>query len=340
MTQHSESGSRFVSRRYTNFSAIVEDMTAGNLKASFILAPLAMVLNRKGVPVKIVHLGHRDGTTFMVRTDSPYRSFADLKGKRIAIPHRYSNQRILVERLKEKHGFGPDDVTLVDFPPPEMPAALKMGQIDAYVVGEPFAAKAEVDGFGRVLYFTKDIWPDFISCVLAVHEDLIKENRGIVEELVRGIAASGEWIDSPGEDLAPGVAAASEVVPGTPGRDLLALLPDGFGRSHRMQAAAIAARREHYNQDPDLLRFVLSKPPDRVRYTDLMPAAKDFEEIQRYAERLGYFDFRPVTKDDPFGFLDYCDPSFAEAAHAGERAKAEAAKAAAPAAPAAAGAAR
>ncbi len=326
MTQHSESGARFVSRRYTNFSAVVEDMTAGNLKASFILAPLAMVMSRKGVPVKIVHLGHRDGTTFMVRTDSPYRSFADLKGKRIAIPHRYSNQRILVERLKEKHGFGPDDVTLVDFPPPEMPAALKMGQVDGYVVGEPFAAKAEMEEYGRVLYFTKDIWPSFISCVLAVHEDLIEENRGIVEELVRGIAASGEWIDSPGEDLAPGVARASDVVPGTPGRDLLALLPDGFGRSHRMQAAAIAARRENYNQDPELLKFVLSKPPDRVRYTDLLPAAKDFEEIQRYAERLGYFDFRPVTKDDPFGFLDYCDPSFAAAAHAGEREKAAAAK--------------
>lgn len=322
MTQHSESGSRFVSRRYTNFSAIVEDITAGNLKASFILAPLAMVMNRKGVPVKIVHLGHRDGTTLMVRTDSPYRSFADLKGKRIAIPHRYSNQRILVERLKEQHGFGPDDVTLVDFPPPEMPAALKMGQIDAFVVGEPFPAKAEMDGYGRVLSFTKDIWPNFISCVLAVHEDLIKENRPIVEELVRGIAASGEWIDAPGEDLAPGVACATDVVPGTPGRDLLALLPDGFGKTHRMQAAVIAARREHYNQDPDLLRFVLSKPPDRVTYTNLLPAANDFAEIQRYAERLGYFSFRPVTKEDPFGFLDYCDPSFAQAAHAGGKATA------------------
>jgi len=22
-----------------------------------------------------------------------------------------------------------------------------------------------MEGFGRVLYFTKDIWPDFISCV-------------------------------------------------------------------------------------------------------------------------------------------------------------------------------
>ena len=36
----------------------------------------------------------------------------------------------------------------------------------------------------------------------------------------------------------------------------------------------------------------------------------DCEEIQRYAEKLGYFDFRPVTAQDPFGFDDYVDPSF------------------------------
>lgn len=325
MTKQSASGSRFVSKRYTNFSAIVEDMTAGNLKASFILAPLAMVLNRKGVPVKIVHLGHRDGTTMVVRKDSPYRSFADLKGKKVAIPHRFSNQRILAEKLKERFGFGPDDVTLVDFPPPEMPAALKTGQIDAFIVGEPFPAKTEIEGYGRVLYFTKDIWPDFISCVLVVHESLIREDRALVQELVKGIADSGMWIDAPGEDLAAGVAEAKDVLPGTPGRDELALLPDGFGRTHRMQAAVIAARREHYNQDPELLKFVLTQPPDRVKYVDLLPARADFEEIQRYAEKLGYFSFRPVTPADPFGFDDYCDPSFAVAAHASKPASAPAA---------------
>jgi len=312
VTEHSESGSAFRSKKYTNFSAIVEDLTAGNLKASFLLAPLAMVMNRKGTPVKIVHLGHRDGTTMMVRTDSPYRTFADLKGKRMAIPHRYSNQRILVERLKERFGFGPDDITLVDYPPPEMPAALKTGQIDAYVVGEPFPAKAEMDGFGRVLYYTKDIWPNFISCVLVVHEDLIRENRPLVEELVRGISRSGRWIDEPGEDLTAGVIEEKDAPPpGAPGRDQLTILADGFGRTHRMQAAAIAARRNYYAQDPELLKFVLSHPPDRVRYSNLIPARADFEEIQKYAEKLGYFSFRPVTKADPFSFDDYCDPSFA-----------------------------
>ena len=167
------------------------------------------------------------------------------------------------------------------------------------------AAKAEVEGFGRVLAFTKDIWPNFISCVLVVSEDMIRDDRPLVEELVRGISRSGKWLDGPGDELAAGVVREGAETATT------TLLPQGWDSSHRSQAAAIAARRDYYSQSPELIRFVLSKPPDRVKYTGLVPARKDFEEIQRYAEALGYF--RPSTADDKFGFDDYCDPSFASA---------------------------
>lgn len=311
ITGHSEKGSIFHSKRYTNWAAIADDLKAGNLKASFLLAPLAMVMRRQGLPLKIVHLGHRDGTTIMVRTDSGIDDFSGLRGRKIAIPHRYSNQRILIAKLMDRFGFLPTDVELVDFPPPEMPAGLKTKQFDAFLSGEPFPAKAEVDGFGKVLYYTKDVWPNFISCVLVVHEDLIKEDRALVQELVDGIAASGKWIDSPGEDLTKGVyTSANAPAPGSPGHEKAVIVTDEFGKTHRMQAAAISARREYYNQDPELMKFVLSKPPDRVKYTQLEPARPDFEEIQRYAEKLGYFDFRPVTAQDPFGFDDYVDSSF------------------------------
>ena len=310
MTSHSEQGSVFRSKKYTDFATIAEDFKQGNLKASFILAPLAMTLRRQGLPIKIVHLGHRDGTTIIVGKDSDIRSFADLRGKTIAIPHMYSNQRILLAREMARQGMTADDLKMVVYPPPEHPSALQKGAVDAYIVGEPIAAKAEIEGYGRVLAFTKDLWPDFISCVLAVSEDLIREDRPLVQELVNGIAASGQWIDGAGEDLAAGVHRAEEGIPEGPA---VAILPPGWDASHRAQAAAIAARREYYHQDPDLIRFVLSKPPDRVRYTDLVPARDDLEEIQRYAEELGFF--RPSTPEDPFGFDDYCDPSFALSAN-------------------------
>jgi NitT/TauT family transport system substrate-binding protein len=310
VTSHSKSGAVFRSKRYTNFDAIADDFKTGEIKASFILAPLAMTLRRQGTRIKIVHLGHRDGTTLMVHKDSPFQKFSDLRGKRIAVPHMYSNQRILLARQMEKDGMTDADLTLVPVPPPEHPSMLQNGAVDAYIIGEPHAAKAELAGFGRVLYFTKDIWPNFISCVLAVSEDLLRENRPLVEELVNGISASGKWIDGPGEDLTPGVHREEEgVAPG----DEVVIVPKGWDTKHRSQAAAIAAHAKYFAQPPELIKFVLSKPPDRVRYVDLVPARKDFEEIQRYAEKLGYFE--PSTPEKPFGFDDYCDPSFAARAH-------------------------
>ncbi|WP_144059726.1 ABC transporter substrate-binding protein [Rhodopirellula sallentina] len=307
VSQHSSERSEFVSWRYTSWPAMTEDIDAGNLDAAFILAPLAMVMQRQGTPVKIVHLGHRDGTAIVVKKDSPYQTFEDLRGKRLAIPHRYSNQRILIEKLKDEFHFSNSEITLIDYPPPEMPAGLRSGQFEAYIVGEPFAAKAEVDGFGRVLYFTKDIWPNFISCVLVVTERLIERDPDIVRELVQGISASGKWIDEGDQRLMAGLVEENSEDAGHAGATVI---PEGFGRSPRMQAALIAARQEYYNQDPELLKFVLTRPIDRVSYSSLDLAEQDFAEIQDYAERLGFFSFRPVTEDDPFGFDDYCDPSF------------------------------
>ena len=301
---HSDRGSLFRSKKYTEFATISEEFRQGQLKASFLLAPLAMALRRQGVPIKIVYLGHRDGTTLVVHKDSGIQAIEELRGRTIAIPHNYSNQRIVLVRELEKHGMRPEDVHLVVYPPPEMPSALLKRAIDGYIVGEPFAAKSEMSGFGRVLAYTKDMWPGFISCVLAVRQDLIHDDRPLVQELVDGIAASGKWIDAPGEDLAPGVARAGQ----EPADSAVAVLPATWPATHRMQAAAIASRQQYYNQDPELLRFVLSHPPDRVSYISLVPARRDFEEIQRWAERLGYF--KPSVPDDPYGFQDYCDTTF------------------------------
>ena len=42
------------------------------------------------------------------------------------------------------------DVTLVEMPPPDMPAALYSRSVDAIISGEPFMAQSEMDGYGRV----------------------------------------------------------------------------------------------------------------------------------------------------------------------------------------------
>ncbi len=241
------------------------------MPATFILAPMAMALREQGVPLKIVYLGHRDGTAMMVHKDSRIFKIEDLKGKRVAVPGRFANQKLLLYKALRDRGMSINDINIVEMPPPDMPAALYAKTVDAVTSGEPFMAQTELDGYGRVLYLTKDVWPNFISCVLAVREDAIRDHRAEIQELVNGIAKSGKWLDSN---------------------------PD-----HRMEAAQFVAKN-YYNQNPRLLTYVLSKPPDRVKYTDLVPLRQNFEEIEALGKEAGILTGKAH-------FEDYTDTSFA-----------------------------
>ena len=150
---------------------------AGRIQAGYMLAPLVMDLADKKIPVKIVSLGHRSGAVIMVRTDSPYQKFADLRGKRIAIPSRFAVDFLFLRKMLARENMTPADIEIIEMPPPDMPAALYANAVDAYCTGEPFGAAAQRAGYARVLRMTRDEWRNYICCVLTVREELIAENR-------------------------------------------------------------------------------------------------------------------------------------------------------------------
>lgn len=252
-----------------------EALAARKIDAGFLNMPLAMKMASDGQPVKIVYLGHRDGSAIIVPLYSPIQDFVGLKGKTVAIPGRYSNQNILMRRMMKQYGMKEGDIELKELPPPEHPSALAAEAIDAFIIGEPHAAKAEMDGTGRVLYQCGELWPGFISCGLAVRQEVIDERRELVDELVRGIAASGKWLDQDKD----------------------------HGAQHRKDASLVVGKR-YYNQKPELLEFVLTKDVTRVKYTDLKPPKGDFDEMMQLGVEMGLFPrFMP--------FEAYCDTSFA-----------------------------
>ncbi len=237
----SDANRRFQSEKYLAWPDVANAFKSGRLQATFMIAPLALKLQEQGVRCKIVYLGHRDGSTVMVRKDEPAKDLRGLKGKTFAIPSRYSNQYLVIRKLMQDQGLGENDLNFVELPPPQMPSALAARKIDAYFVGEPHAAKAEVTGVGRVLYKARDIWPGFISCVLVVSDTLIEREPEVVRDLVRGIASSGEWAET-----------------------------------HRDEAAKVAA--PYYKQDEKLIKYVLNDP-GRVSYRELTPGDDEMQKI-------------------------------------------------------------
>ena len=261
--------------RYNGWPELKESLMSGDLQAGYMLAPLVMDLADKDVPVKIVSIGHRSGAVIMVHTDSTYRTFRDLAGKRIAIPSRFAVDFLFLRKMLANEGMTVDDVQVVEMAPADMPAALYVKGVDAYCTGEPFGAAAQKAGYARVLSMTRDEWPRYMCCVLTVREELIRTNRPLVQNMVDYVLAAGRWLDGQ--------------------------------RQNREKAIKIAAQPRFFNQDPAILRFVMDNPEDRVTYGDLRMVPREFEELMEQAVAAG-----ALTRRVPFA--KYVDESFARAA--------------------------
>ena len=69
---------------------------------------------------------------------------------------------------------------------------------------------------------------------------------------------------------------------------------------------AIAAGRKFFNQDPNILKFVMENPTDRVTYGDLRMIRAEFDELMQLSVEAG-------TLKAPVPYEKYVDDSFAKA---------------------------
>lgn len=274
ISKFSEGGEIFLPKMFQGFPEIKEALISNKVQAAFIVAPLAIALRSQGVPIKVVYLGHRYGSAVVVRKDSPIKTPADLRGRVIAIPSRFSDERLIVFRVMKKFGIKPSEIKMVEMAPPDVAGALAARAIDAFSMGEPFPSQAEMVGFGRVLFHAREYWPDYMSCVLVVRQDMIDQRPEAVQILVDGIARSGLWLEK--------------------------------GRPYREDAADFVGRY-YYNQNPALLRWALTKPLDRVMYNPLAPRKLDFDLVRDLMIETGVLNKK-------IEFEEYVDLRFADKA--------------------------
>jgi NitT/TauT family transport system substrate-binding protein len=268
---------RFEYSKYSGWPEIKESLMTGRIQAGYMLAPLVMDLADKKIPVKIVSLGHRSGAVIMVRQDSAYQTFKDLRGKRIAIPSRFAVDFLFLRKMLTRENMTPADIEIVEMPPPDMPAALYANAVDAYCTGEPFGAAAQSAGYARVLRMTRDEWRNYICCCLTVREELIQSNPEMVQDLVNQVMGAGQWLDQQ--------------------------------QLNRDKAVAIAAGKGFFNQDPKILKFVMENPTDRVTYGDLRMIREEFEELMQLSIQAG-------TIKKPIPYETYMEERFTRSAMA------------------------
>ncbi len=90
------------------------------------------------------------GEGFLVPKDSPLKSVADLKGKRVALNKGSNVHYLLVAALKAA-GLQLSDIEAVYLAPADARAAFERGSVDAWVIWDPYYAAGQAATEARVL---------------------------------------------------------------------------------------------------------------------------------------------------------------------------------------------
>src|SRR6202040_364642 len=122
-----------------------------------------------------------NGQGILVQSNSPIRTIADLKGKRVGFTKGSSAHNVIVQTL-EKAGLSYADITPVYLTPPDAGPAFVNGSIDAWSIWDPYFAIGETRQNGRILVNASDIAKT--NAFYIANRDFAKGHGAILQQIV------------------------------------------------------------------------------------------------------------------------------------------------------------
>ncbi|MFW6139598.1 MAG: ABC transporter substrate-binding protein [Spirochaetota bacterium] len=194
------------------WSSLAEAFMAGRFNLCHFLSPIPIYMRYQlGFPVKVVAWNHMNNSAITVAKQGPIKSEMGLGGKKIAVPYWYSIHNVIIQLVLRYYQIEPqlsikkvdsDKCGLVVMAPPDMPAALAAGEIDGYIVAEPFNAAGELLAGGRILRFSGDVWKNHACCVAVMNENIIQNHPEWAQKVVNALVHAELWAKNNIEETA------------------------------------------------------------------------------------------------------------------------------------------
>lgn len=175
---------------------VQQGMTAGSIDIGLGSGPGIGFL-AKGVPGKAVaaSAGSPGDMALIVPANSPLKSAADLKGKKLGVSSAGSLTFWLVRRIAQGNQWEPNAISTValgDFD--ANLASLKSGSVDGFVFGVEAAYALEKDGQGKALMTFDSIVPAFAGHVIFATDAMITSKPAVVRNFLAGWFETIAWM--------------------------------------------------------------------------------------------------------------------------------------------------
>jgi NitT/TauT family transport system substrate-binding protein len=248
----------------TGDAKLQQILTAGSVDIGIGSGP-GMAFAAKGVPAKAVAemYGAPRNMAVMVGYDSPIKTVADLKGKKIGCTTVGSLTAWIGERISEKEGWGRDgiDVVAIGGMPPAR-AAIKTHQIEGYIGALEVGYTLEEAKEWRVITSAMPFVDHFITHVIFATDELIQKQPNTVRAFLRGWFETIAYMKANKDKAVEISAKAINVSPTVAARAYDEQI-GGFSTDGTFDPQAVATLKKSFI-DMGLLK---EEPPDTVLFT-------------------------------------------------------------------------
>lgn len=187
-----------------SWGAVRDSAIAGELDAYHMLAPMPIAmtlgLGSSAFGVKLASIENINGQAITVanRHKGSVKGPADFKDFVMGVPFPYSMHNLLLRYYLATGGLDPDqDVKIRPVPPPDSIAQLVAGDIDAYLMPDPFNQRAVFEEVGFIHKLTKDLWPNHPCCAFAASDTWIDAHPNTFRVLNKSIIEAAGYAHDP-----------------------------------------------------------------------------------------------------------------------------------------------
>lgn len=173
----------------------------GDSPPVFAQAAGAAIVYAAGQPIT-------NGQGILVPKDSPIRSIAELKGKRVGFTKGSSAHNIVVQTL-EKAGLTYADITPVYLTPPDAGPAFANGSIEAWAIWDPYFAIGETRQNGRILINAREVTKT--NSFYIANRDFAGKHGAVLQQIVDVTTATAKWAEQNRDEVAKSLAAVTGI---------------------------------------------------------------------------------------------------------------------------------
>jgi NitT/TauT family transport system substrate-binding protein len=180
----------------------MQGMLAGALDVAYVGTAPPITAIAQGLDAKIVAAVNINGSDLVLRPDIAYNGPKSLEGLSIGTFPPGSIQDIVMKKWLEDNNVNISKIQIRGMGPSDAVTAIEASKVDGVFLPHPSPSQIELDGKGRSIVQSGQMWPDHACCSLLISGKLIREHPDLVNQIIKTHIKATNYVNANPEDAA------------------------------------------------------------------------------------------------------------------------------------------